>query len=92
MRKLATIGPGTGPGPTHLFWCPGCERTHGFSANRWIFNGDLEQPTVSPSILSMGSAWEGWRCHSFITDGRIQFLDDCTHALAGQTVELPAWP
>jgi hypothetical protein len=31
-------------------------------------------------------------CHSFVTDGRIQFLSDCTHALAGQTVELPDWP
>lgn len=31
-------------------------------------------------------------CHSFVTDGRIQFLGDCTHALAGQTVPLPAWP
>lgn len=28
-------------------------------------------------------------CHSFVTDGRIQFLSDCTHALAGQTVDLP---
>lgn len=28
-------------------------------------------------------------CHSFVTDGRIQFLTDSTHALAGQTVELP---
>lgn len=27
-------------------------------------------------------------CHSFITDGKIQFLNDCTHALAGQTVAL----
>lgn len=31
-------------------------------------------------------------CHSFVTDGRIQFLDDCTHSLAGQTVDLPDWP
>lgn len=31
-------------------------------------------------------------CHSFVTDGRIQFLTDCTHALAGQTVDLPDWP
>jgi hypothetical protein len=30
-------------------------------------------------------------CHSFVTDGRIWFLGDCTHALAGQTVELPDW-
>jgi hypothetical protein len=27
-------------------------------------------------------------CHSFVTDGKIQFLGDCTHALAGQTVPL----
>lgn len=31
-------------------------------------------------------------CHSFITDGRIQFLGDCTHELAGQTVDLPDYP
>lgn len=30
-------------------------------------------------------------CHSFVTDGRIQFLGDCTHSLAGQTVDLPEW-
>jgi hypothetical protein len=30
-------------------------------------------------------------CHSFVTDGKIQFLADCTHALAGQTVDLPDW-
>lgn len=27
-------------------------------------------------------------CHSFVRDGRIQFLSDCTHELRGQTVEL----
>jgi len=32
------------------------------------------------------------RCHTFITDGMIQFLPDCTHALAGQTVPLPPLP
>ncbi|UWZ84661.1 DUF6527 family protein [Occallatibacter riparius] len=30
-------------------------------------------------------------CHSFVRDGRIQFLADSTHALAGQTVEIPDW-
>ena len=30
-------------------------------------------------------------CHSFITDGRIQYLGDCTHPLAGQTLDLPNW-
>lgn len=31
-------------------------------------------------------------CHTFITDGRVQFLGDCTHALAGQTLPLPDLP
>ena len=31
-------------------------------------------------------------CHSFVTDGRIQYLSDCTHALAGQTIDLPEYP
>lgn len=31
-------------------------------------------------------------CHSFVTKGRIQFLSDCTHSLAGQTVDLLDWP
>jgi len=30
-------------------------------------------------------------CHSFVTDGKIQFLSDSTHELAGQTVEMPDW-
>lgn len=28
------------------------------------------------------------RCHSFVTDGEIRFLTDCTHPLAGQIVPL----
>jgi hypothetical protein len=31
-------------------------------------------------------------CHSFVTDGLIRFLDDCTHAFAGRIVGLPDWP
>lgn len=30
-------------------------------------------------------------CHSFITNGEIRFLDDCTHQLKGKTVPLPEW-
>lgn len=30
-------------------------------------------------------------CHSFVEGGRIRFLSDCTHALAGQVVEIPPW-
>jgi hypothetical protein len=33
-----------------------------------------------------------YRCHSFVREGRIEFLGDCSHALAGQTAELPECP
>jgi hypothetical protein len=75
-----------------LFRCPGCKCGHWFQVSplgppTWTFNGDVERPTISPSILT----WQGdlSRCHSFVTDGQIQFLSDCTHELAGQTVPLP---
>jgi hypothetical protein len=31
------------------------------------------------------------RCHTFLTDGRIQFLSDCTHDYAGKTLDLEAF-
>jgi hypothetical protein len=30
-------------------------------------------------------------CHSWVTEGRIKYLNDCTHALAGKTIDLPVW-
>lgn len=71
-----------------MVWCPGCDCAHGMNT-RWSFDGNMERPTFSPSVLARTG---GKVCHSFIRDGRIQFLADSTHALAGQTVELPAWP
>lgn len=75
----------------------------GYSGPTWSFNGDGNAPTFSPSVhVKTGRAVdpsfvreEGDPpevCHSFVTDGRIQFLGDCDHALAGQTVDLPDWP
>lgn len=31
-------------------------------------------------------------CHTFVTDGRVQYLSDCTHELAGKTIDLPPLP
>jgi hypothetical protein len=31
-------------------------------------------------------------CHLFMTDGKIQFLGDCSHDLKGQTVDCPEIP
>jgi hypothetical protein len=98
------------------FWCPGCNQAHGVRVageQPWAWNGDVERPTFSPSILVHhfqlspegramiqrgdpphdGKRYPGSEviCHSFVTDGRIKFLADCTHALARQTVDLPEW-
>jgi hypothetical protein len=42
----------------------------------WMAGGPLPEPI--PMV-----------CHSFVTDGNILFLGDCTHALAGKTVPIP---
>lgn len=90
----------THPSTDKLFFdCPGCKMPHGISHGagegpRWSWNGDCEKPTVSPSILARypwGDPPADMVCHSFIADGKIQFLGDCTHELAGQTVDLPEW-
>lgn len=31
-------------------------------------------------------------CHLFITDGKIRYLNDCTHEMAGQTVDMEDLP
>lgn len=60
----------------------------------WTFDGNLDAPTLSPSILSRRGPGAddlppAFVCHSFLEAGRFRFLGDCTHELAGQTVDLP---
>lgn len=75
-----------------LWWCPGCKSIH-MCDTRWTWNGDKEKPTFRNSVLVHGEpSINRPQCHSFVTDGRIEFLTDSTHALAGQTVDLPDWP
>lgn len=69
--------------------CPACGNCHGFDT-RWSFDGNVERPTFSPSMLVYESGVQP-RCHSFVTDGFWVYLDDCTHALKGQKVEVPEW-
>ena len=59
----------------------------------WAFNGNMERPTFSPSMLARSRDGEGndHVCHSFLRDGRWEYLSDCGHAMAGQTVDVPTW-
>ncbi len=85
------------------WWCPGCDGAHGIAHGegpgpRWGWNGSADKPTFTPSVLvrydgADADTPEGIPsvCHSFVVDGQMQFLSDCTHRLAGQTVPIPAW-
>jgi len=66
--------------------------------NKWTWNGDFENPTINPSLnvlhkigTNNGKAVYETRCHSFVKDGKIQFLGDCKHGMANQTIDLPEW-
>jgi len=93
----------TGVDGVYLFFCPGCGCCHWFSSSgrtpshpntineqlKWSFNNDFNKPTVRASILVRSGNEKGPTiCHSFITDGKIEYLSDCTHELKGKTVNL----
>lgn len=84
----------TPEGPRWHWWCPGCECVHAWGPT-WSFDGNMDAPTVSPSILTTLTAPEGEvaeRCHVFLRGGIIEYLGDCTHSLAGRKIPLPDWP
>lgn len=67
---------------------------------QWVFSGTLDNPTLTPSILKRTGSFADPAfvdppeipptiCHFFITDGKVIYLSDCTHKLAGQTIDLP---
>jgi hypothetical protein len=69
------------------FHCPGCGREHCVKVPNWTFNGDYERPTFSPSVLYNPDV-VAHRCHFFVRDGQIEYLEDCHHRLRGRTVPM----
>ena len=77
--------------------CPACGFEHGFRIDAefwasvgmdvWQFDGNYACPTFVGSMLSRNP--KGTRfCHSYVRNGQWEFLDDCTHELAGRTVPM----
>ena len=93
IRKIEHV---TGS-PDYEFECPGCGCLHGvwtydWDGPKWSFNGDVDKPTFKPSIRvrwTYGVDRIEHVCHAYVREGRIEFLNDCTHSLAGKTIELP---
>ena len=85
----------------YMFDCPACGYSHVLHIfnsevsyrDNWNFNGSLEKPTFTPSLLNTVYRSDGkiQVCHLYITDGTIQYLADCTHSMAGQTVKMMEW-
>lgn len=83
----------------HRLWCPGCNELHmprsvisgeaPVPGPHWEWDGNPTQPTFSPSLLVRSS---NTVCRSYIRAGQWQFLGDCTHSLANQTVPLVPLP
>lgn len=87
-----------------LFYCEGCRMLHGVNSTWAFnedFENPTFSPSVlvkgvqditdeEYDLIMSGKHIEPrpFVCHSFVTDGKIQYLNDCTHLLAGQTVEL----
>lgn len=91
-NKVKDIGDGM-----FSFYCPGCKHEHIYwtknekSKPNWAFNGDLKNPSFTPSLLNRWGIHvpgytppspeynEGGICHLHVTNGVIDFSGDCTH-------------
>ena len=89
-------------------WCPACKEMHviatdgkNASGAQWSFDGNLTAPTFSPSVNIRTNTPDmphyqaqacSSVCHYHLRVGRLEYGGDCTHALKGQTVDLPDLP
>ena len=84
-------------------YCPGCRDLHYIATSKpnscgaqWRWDGNITAPTLQPSILirmeDPDKEFPTEVCHYFLKAGVIEYLNDCTHALKGCKISLPALP
>lgn len=87
------------PGPTGHLTLPVIRHGTRSGTGCWSWNGSVDAPTLRPSILTEGhrylggdpldqNQWLKFRCHVWVNDGKVKYLDDCSHDLRGQTCDL----
>ncbi len=91
--KVRKLTDSSGTVKSFMFNCPGCKESHVIhyeghpNGLNWKWDGNEEAPTISPSFL-VHPGKNIPRCLTYVKKGKIQFLSDCTHELAGQTVDM----
>jgi len=107
MSLLSSILNDTGDGRLQ-FHCPACNEAHavrisGARYGLWFWNQNPEAPTFEPGVRvrkDIPAAGPNpdpndatsYVCMSRVVNGRISYEADCTHGMAGTTVDVPAWP
>lgn len=86
----AKVAVRTHGGVKHVwYYCHGCQELHNVPAERWNWNGDVENPTLSPSVRHYYPASDGrpekTTCHYHVQGGKINYCGDCDHAFNGKT-------
>jgi hypothetical protein len=98
--KVLAVKDRAGDGRNLRWHCPGCGVSHmvtvaGVDGHAptagpvWTWDGNVDRPTIGPSVkITGGPQGNEYVCHLYVNEGRIQFLGDSTHRLAGQTVDM----
>lgn len=81
-----------------VYRCPGCGMEHRIPFEKpqtnkaiWGFNGDVEAPTLTPSINARTGPFPDGHidiCHHFVRNGQIEFCPDSNHHLSSKTVNM----
>lgn len=77
------------PGPTGHLTLPVIQKGTRDGTHCWTWNGSTDSPTLKPSVLTEGFSSvteQPFRCHTWINEGYVQFLSDCSHGLADSTL------
>lgn len=87
------------------YQCPRCDNVHGLPVDyknsigaTWSWDGNMEAPTLGPSVLSKSGPNGATSCHHFVKGGKIEYCGDTPpnvetgEVFAGRTVDLPELP
>ncbi|MFA5670202.1 MAG: DUF6527 family protein [Balneolaceae bacterium] len=85
----------------YSFWCVACDSPHAFYTHDGYTNNkswkliSTDPVTVQPSIKLTApykNETENYCCHLFLLNGKIRYLTDCTHYLAGKEIDMIDFP